>query len=367
MSDMISVFGSDMGPKELHQVSRCLENQWIGMGENVRLFENKFKERNNLSSFAMVDSGSNALFMAITLLNLPKNSEIIVPSFTWVACAQAVIMAGHKPVFCDVDSITMNVTRKHIEQVITKKTGAIMIVHYAGLPVDMNEIMALGLPIIEDAAHAVDSKYNGISCGNIADIGIYSFDSVKNLAVGEGGGIAIKNPELIERAKSLRYCGIGKSSFAQSKTKDRWWEYDIVEPFIKMVPTDITAGIGLAQLERLDKLQERRKLIWDYYNDNLKGVIGPQNAKSSDKHSYFTYTIKVKNRDELAKYLLSEGIYTTLRYHPLHMNEIYKQTDVSLPNCEILNSYCLSIPLHPRLSTLDVEKVVEKVNRFVNR
>ena len=364
---MISVFGSDMGPKEIYNVTKCLESQWLSLGSNVQSFETKFKEKFNLTSFAMVDNGSNALFMAISLLNLPKNSEIIVPSFTWLACAQAVIMAGHTPVFCDVDPITMNVTREYIEPKLTKKTAAIMVVHYAGLPVEMDEIMELDLPIIEDAAHAVHSHYNGVTCGNIADIGIYSFDSVKNLAVGEGGGIAANNPKLIEQAKTMRYCGIGQSSFAQSKTKDRWWEYDIKQPFIKMIPTDISASIGLAQLDRIEELQDRRKRIWEYYKDNLKGVISPADATPWDRHSYFTYTIKVKNRDELAKYLLSENIYTTLRYHPLHLNEIYKQTHISLPNCEQLNRCALSIPLHPRLSTSDVEKIVEKVNRFVNR
>jgi dTDP-4-amino-4,6-dideoxygalactose transaminase len=368
MSDkIISVFGSDMGPKEIYNVTKCLQSQWLSIGQNVQEFEEKFKEKFNLNSFAMVDNGSNALFLAITLLNLPKNSEIIVPSFTWLACAQAVIMAGHIPVFCDVDVITMNVTRELIEKKINKNTAAIMVVHYAGLPVEMNEIMELNLPIIEDAAHAVYSQYNGITCGNIADIGIFSFDSVKNLAVGEGGGVCANNAKLIDQAKSMRYCGIGQSSFAQSKTKDRWWEYDIKQPFIKMIPTDISASIGLAQLDRIEELQDRRKHIWDFYKENLKGVINPVDAKLTDRHSYFTYTIKVENRDELAKYLLSQNIYTTLRYHPLHLNEIYKQTHISLPNCEYLNNCALSIPLHPRLTISDVEKIVEKVNTFVNR
>lgn len=361
---MISVFGSDMGQKEIYNVTKCLESQWLSIGNNVKLFENNFKEKYNLNSFAMVDSGSNALFMAVTLLNLPKNSEIIIPSFTWLACAQAVIMAGHKPVFCDVDLVTMNITREHIEKKLTKKTAAIMVVHYAGLPVEMQEIMELGFPIIEDAAHAVHSKYNGISCGNIADIGIYSFDSVKNLAVGEGGGICAKNPELIDRAKTMRYCGIGETSFAQSSKKDRWWEYNITEPFIKMIPTDISASIGLAQLERIEELQQRRKDIWDYYQANLKNVIHPVDATYPNTHSYFTYSIRVKDRDKLAKYLLSEGIYTTLRFHPLHLNPIYKQTGVKLENCEALNTDTLSIPLHPRLTEYEVQKVVDKINKF---
>lgn len=362
---MISVFGSDIGAKEISNVTKCLESQWLSIGNNVRQFESEFKEKYNLNSFVMVDSGSNALFMAITLLDLPKNSEIIVPSFTWLACAQAVIMAGHKPVFCDVDLTTMNITREHAEKKITKNTAAIMVVHYAGFPVEMSELMELGLPIIEDAAHAVHSKYNGISCGNIADIGIFSFDSVKNLAVGEGGGVCAKNPELIDRAKKMRYCGIGETSFSQSSKKDRWWEYNITEPFIKMIPTDISASIGLAQLERIEELQKRRKDIWDYYQQNLKNLINPVDVSGDNRHSYFTYSIRTKNRDKLAKYLLSEGIYTTLRFHPLHLNSIYNQTDVKLKNCETLNEDTLSIPLHPRLSDNEVQKVVDKINLFL--
>ena len=144
-----------------------------------------------------------------------------------------------------------------------KKTSAIMVVHYAGLPVDMKPILELGFPVIEDAAHAIDSTYNGLPCGTIGDVGIFSFDAVKNLTVGEGGGITTKDPIKIERAKVMRYCGIGKSGFDSavnnSNTKSRWWEYNIREPFIKMLPTNLAANIGLAQLNRIDTLQARRK------------------------------------------------------------------------------------------------------------
>lgn len=361
---MISVFGSDIGPKEISNVTKCLESQWLSLGEKVSEFELKFKDTYNLSSFAMVDSGSNALFMAIKLLDLPKCSEIIVPSFTWIACANAVVMAGHKPIFCDVDLTTMNVTREHIENKITNKTAAIMVVHYAGLPVNMDDIKKIGLPIIEDAAHAVDSLYKGKSCGNIADIGIYSFDSVKNLAAGEGGGIAASNPLLIERAKKLRYCGVGSSSFSQSSKKERWWEYDMNEPFIKMIPTNISASIALAQLDRINELQQRRKDIWEYYQDSLRNVISPVNANDDDRHSYFTYSIRTKNRDKLARFLLNNNIYTTLRFHPLHLYSAYNQTNLKLTNCEILNEDCLSIPLHPRLTDEQVQKVVDCINSF---
>jgi aminotransferase len=346
-------------------------SQWTGLGKNVELFEKKYSEKYGLRSFAMVDSGSNALLMAIKLLDLPPNSEIILPSYTWVACAQATIMAGHKPIFCDVDISTMNVRREDIEPKITDNTKAVMVVHYAGLAVDMDPILDLGFPIVEDAAHALDSTYKGQPCGAIGDVGIFSFDPVKNLTVGEGGGITTRDPELIDRAKVLRYCGIGKSGFTAAEKNasptDRWWEYNIQEPFIKMLPTDIAGSIGLAQLNRIDDLQSRRKEIWRVYQQELStvpGLITPTEPEPKDRHSYFTYCIRIPRRDQLAHFLLDEQIYTTLRYHPLHLNPLYNQTDVRLPNAEQLNEDALSIPIHPRMTDDDVEKVIWNIKRF---
>lgn len=369
---MISVFGSLVGNEEIEKVAACMRSQWMGFGRDVDIFEKMYSEKFGLGSYAMVDSGSNALFMAVTLLDLPVNSEVIVPSFTWVSCAQAVMLAGHRPVFCDVDLTTMNVRREDIEAKITARTGAIMVVHYAGLPVEMEPILRLGLPVIEDAAHAVDSIHNGQPCGGIGDIGIFSYDAVKNLTVGEGGGITCRDPALIERAKVMRYCGIGKSGFdsamaSASEKKVRWWEYNIREPFIKMLPTNLAANIGIVQLERIDVLQRRRQEIWNFYQSELRGLPGlttPQDERAGDRHSYFTYCIRVSRRDELAHYLLSESVYTTLRYHPLHMNPLYQQTNEHLPNSEQLNEEALSIPIHPRLTDDQVNKVTYLIKKF---
>jgi len=365
---MINVFGSKVGKEEIAHITESINNQWMGMGPKVKIFEKNFGDRLGLNNFLMVDSGSNALYLACKMLDLPKGSEIILPSFTWVSCAQAVLLCGNIPVFCDVDYDTMNVTADTIKSRITEKTGAIMVVHYAGLPVEMNAILELGFPIIEDAAHAVDSYCKNVACGSIGDVGIYSFDSVKNLAAGEAGGITFKNKEDSAKAKVLRYCGIGKSGFeASTHGKKRWWEYDIVSYFIKMNPSDLSAGIGIAQLSKLDEMQNYRKKIWDIYQKefyDFEWVVTPENAKKGDKHSYFTYVIRVDKRDELAHYLFSKGIYTTLRYHPLHMNPIYKQTDVSLINSEKLNETALSIPLHPSLSMEDVDYIVKTIKSF---
>ncbi|BCE00603.1 DegT/DnrJ/EryC1/StrS family aminotransferase [Marinicellulosiphila megalodicopiae] len=365
---MITVFGSHVGEKEIESVADSMSKQWMGMGPKVAKFESNFKKRLGLENFLMVDSGSNALYMAITLLDLPKGTEVIVPTFTWVSCAQAVILAGLKPIFCDVDLVTMNVTKETVQEKITSNTSAIMVVHYAGLPVDLDRIKELGFPIVEDAAHAVDSYYKGQACGGIADVGIYSFDAVKNLAVGEGGGVTIKSNKDAIRAKKLRYCGIGKSGFeASTNGKKRWWEYQIEEAFIKMNPSDIAGAIAVEQLNRLDDLQQIRKDIWNYYQENLaklSQIKTPVEANEGDQHSYFTYCIRAPKRDELAKHLLDNKIYTTLRYHPLHLNPLYSQMDVRLKNSELLNDDALSIPLHPNMTMEDAKKVVSEIVSF---
>lgn len=369
---MISVFGSWITDKEIQNVVDCMNNQWLGYGNKVPEFEKKFMEKFNVNNFIMVDSGSNALFMAVSLLSLPKGSKIALPSFTWISCAQAIILAGHVPVFCDVDINTMNIRRQDVDECMKEHPDikAIMVVHYAGLPVDMDPLLDLGLPVIEDAAHAVCSTYKGRPCGNISNIGIYSFDAVKNLTSGEGGGLCCKDPELLNKAKAMRYCGIGKSGFesaASSSKRERWWEYNIQECFIKMLPTNISAGIALAQLERIDSLQDIRFLVWDYYQEafsELNWIKTPEEENPEDRHSYFTYCIKVPKRDELACFLFDNDVYTTLRYHPLHLNPIYEQTHVRLPNTEQLNEDCISIPLHPRLSHNDVDKIVDLIKRF---
>ena len=371
---MINVFGSKVGTEEIESVSKVMESQWMGFGKKVEEFESLFQESRGVENFLLVDSGSNALYLALTLLDLPKGSEVILPSFTWVSCAQAVLLADLKPIFCDVDLRSHNVTADLIKPHITENTSAIMVVHYAGKPVDMDPIIDLGYPVIEDAAHAVDSYYKGRLCGSIGDVGIFSFDAVKNITTIEGGGIITRRRDLYERAKRLRYCGIGKSGFeaaaSNAKEKNRWWEYNISEPFIKMLPTNVGAAVGVEQLKKIDSLQSHRKKIWDFYQrsfSEIPEIITPIDPESDERHSYFTYVISIKeNRDELAKFLLDNQIYTTLRYHPLHLNPLY-QSDKVLPNSEVLNEISLSIPIHPNLTMEQAEYIVQNILNFYKK
>ena len=364
---MISVLGSHVGREELAEITDCLQRQWLGSGPKTAAFEAEFCRRQGLSNLVVVNSGSNALYLAVTLLGLPPESDVIVPSFTWVSCAHSILLAGHRPVFCDVDLDTQNVTAETIAAVMTPQTRAIMVVHYAGLPVQMGPIADLGVPIIEDAAHAVDSTLGGRPCGSLGEIGVYSFDAVKNLAMGEGGAITTRDPALAERARRLRYCGIARSGFdAAQGSSTRWWEHEITAVFPKMLASDLNAAVGLAQLRKLDALQAARQRTWDIYQEqfaDLDWLRRPVNASPGDRHSYFTYVIRIPHRDRSAKALYQQGIYTTLRYHPLHLNAIFN-TDVHLANTERLNRDALSLPLHPRLSDADVEKVVTAVRNL---
>lgn len=366
---MINVFGSCVGEEELAEIKSCFDNQWLGIGKKTEIFEKMMADKLGVDDFTAVDSGSNALYMAVNLLDLKAGSEIILPSVTWVSCANAVVLCGLKPIFCDVDYDTINATPETISEAITDKTEAVMIVHYAGLPV----LTGFDLPIIADCAHAVDtyiewSKGEWKHIANYADVSIFSFDSIKNIACGELGGICSSNPEYQDKPKKMRYCGLIKSGLQASTEKKRWWEYELTKSFPKMLPNDLTCSIGIAQLNKLDALQRKRKQIWDTYQKEFKDIswiITPPTIPKFIKHSYFTYFIKVLNgkRDGLARYLLNNGIYTTVRYEPLHL---YKQfgKQRKLPIAEKLNEELLNLPLHPNLSDKDLDYIITKIKEF---
>ncbi|MBF0298286.1 MAG: DegT/DnrJ/EryC1/StrS family aminotransferase [Oligoflexia bacterium] len=368
---MISLFGSHVGNEELESVKNSFDNQWLGIGNKCTEFEKQISDKIN-SNFVFLNSGSNSLIMALRLLNLPEGSEVILPSFTWIACANAVLLNKLVPRFCDVEKNSCNMRPQDVAAKITKKTSAIMVVHYAGKPVDMDGMKQFGLPIVEDAAHSIDSFYKGKHLGTIGEVGIFSFDAVKNITTGEGGGIISNNQEHINLAKKLRYCGISKSGFQSSSDKNRWWEYEITDSFPKMLNTDIAASIGLVQLKKLPSFQEHRRKLWKIYSDILQKeewannwLLIPPGEDKDEQHSFFTYCLKLRfgHRDNLARFLFNNGVYSSLRFHPLHMNPIYRSED-KLENSEWLNEVGLNIPLHHRLTEEDVYKIIDLLKDF---
>ena len=368
---MISLSGSSVGLEELEAIRVCFERQWLGAGQETERFEKTMAERLGVSDFLFLNSASNGLQMAFHILDLPKYSEVIIPSYAWISCANAIILNNLTPVFCDVDYCTGNVTAEHIREKRTQKTSALLIIHYAGKPVDMDALSELGLPIVEDAAHAVDSTYKGFPCGIMGEVGIFSFDPTKNLTTGEGGGLVVKEENLMRMARRLRSCGIEKSGI--DSDKERWWEYDVYGFFPKMLNTDVAAAMGLVQLKKLQDLQARRKALWEQYTRvftteawAIDWIEPPPGPEAYERHSYFTYQIKLKygSRDLLAKFLRERGIYTNLRYHPLHLNPAYGSRD-RLVNCERLNATALNLPLHPRLREEEVDYVLDTLKAFL--
>jgi dTDP-4-amino-4,6-dideoxygalactose transaminase len=355
---MINVFGSCVGEEELKEIRSSLDAQWLGMGPKVDRFEKLFSEKLG-QKFILLDNCSNGLYLAVQLLGLPEGSEVVLPANTWVSCATAVVLNGFVPVFADCDYETLNVTRETVADVLTSKTKAIMVVHYAGYPCDVESLKCFGLPIIEDTAHAADSTIGGKHCGTLGDIGVFSFDSMKNIACGELGGITCKDPELMEKANKSRYCGLSKSGLQASTEKPRWWEYELNGYCIKQLPNDIAASIGLAQLRKLPGLQETRKRIYERYRQEFGGPGGSPGMQ----HSYFTYFLRDTRRDELARYLLESGIYATVRYQPLHLlfKDYYRKP---LPISEDFGECGLNLPLHPNLTDEDVDYIIKKVNEF---
>jgi dTDP-4-amino-4,6-dideoxygalactose transaminase len=361
---MISVFGSDFSQSEISRVVEVIDEQWVGLGPRVERFEGLLAERLGVDDVAVVDSGSSALLLAVRLLDLPPESEVVLPSLTWVACAHAVVLAGCRPVMCDVDLETCNVDERSVEERLSDRTAAVMVVHYAGLPVDMGPILQFDHPVIEDAAHAIDSAVDGVHCGTSGAAGILSFDPVKNLATCDAGAV-IGSPALVRRAKDLRYCGIRRTGFDAAREGARWWEHEIVAAFPRVIPNDVAAALGIAQLERLETLQARRKAIWDAYDDAFAAadwIARPPGVPDDARHSFFTYLIRVPagSRDGLARHLFDSGVYTTLRYYPLHMTDFYR-TPYGLPNTERIAAEGLNLPLHPRLTESDVQRVIDLV------
>ena len=370
---MINVFGSYTGQEEIDELSSSMNSQWMGIGPKVEKFEKLMADKTGLD-FVAVDNCSNALYMACEILNLKRGSEVIVPAITWISCANAVLKAGCRPVFADCDYNTINVTDETLDAVTTRLTRAKMVVHYAGYPADITNT---NVPVIGDCAHAADTymalggvgkKYH---IANYSDIAVFSFNEVKNIATPGMGGVAALNTDYSQKAKAMRYCGILKSGFQAASDRKRWWEYEIKAPFIKMLPNDICASIAIAQFKKLETMQQIRKAIYSTYQAGFKDeewFLTPPEIPDYIQHGYFTYYLRILNgkRDELAYYLKEKGIYTTVRYQPLHLIKTYGSKQ-KLPVSELLNEQLINLPLHPGLSANDVCKVIGAVKDFGNK
>ena len=372
---MINVFQPSLGNEELKKIEEVFASNWLGKGKLVNEFENKFAghlgtEWKNIKSTNCCTEG---LFSSMKILDVKEDEEVIMPTISFVGAANAVCANKSKLVFCDVDKRTLNVTAKDIEKKITNKTKAILLLHYGGVPCDMDEIMEMAecykIPVIEDSACSVASKYKGKSCGTMGDIGIWSFDAMKILVCGDGGALYIKDEEKADYAEKLLYFGLESKTGYSNTVDSKWWEFEISQFGHRSIMNDVTAAMALVQLERLDGFIQRRKEIHQMYNAGLADLDWldlPLAIKEDCESSYYFYHIQVEKgkRDLLASYLREKGIYTTFRYYPLHWVSLYGHKSEVFENAEYAANNTLCIPIHQSLKNEEVVYIIEQIRAF---
>ncbi len=371
---MINIYQPSVGKEELDAIKKVFDSNWLGRGKLTDEFIKNFSSKlnSNFENFKTICSCTEGLFQSINLLNISKGDEVILPSVSFIGAANAILDKGAIPVFCDVDVRTLNVRVEDIEEKITNKTKAIIILHYAGVPCDMDSILDLckkyNLKLIEDNANSPFSTYNDKPTGTIGDIGLWSFDAMKILVMGDGGMVYCKDVNLVNKLEYETYLGLKSESGYSNSIDKKWWEFDIELPGRRVIINDITAAIGLEQLKKIDNFISRRQEIHTLYDDRLKSidwVNGPKEIPIHKKSSYYMYHIQVdkSKRDNLAKYLKDKGVYTTFRYYPLHKVN-YFENGLVLKNTEDIMDRTLCLPLHQSLTDDEVNYICDQIYNF---
>ena len=357
---MIKLFDPSINSKEKKAIVKVLEGKFWASGSGsglVSKFENEFKKYIKSDACIGVNSGTAALNLALSLFDV-KNKEIILPSMSFVSTAHCIIENKGIPVFVDIKPETLCIDPKEIESAITKKTAAIIPVHFSGMPCDMNEILKISkqhkLEVIEDAAHSVGTNFNNQKIGKHGTAVCFSFHPVKNLAMPTGGLISI-NHKNYKKFKQLlfsrRWCGITDRKGADYDVKELGWNYYMNE---------FSAVIGLTQLKKLEKLNKIRRSIAKKYHCK----IHLKNKMPYDNNcSYHLYWILVNNRKKFREKLSEIGIETGTHYKPIHLLKMYKKS-ISLPITERVGKQIVTIPIHPNLKNYEIGKIIDSVNKF---
>ena len=368
---LIRVFKPSYDNQELDAVKEVLNSGWTGSGPKAKEFERAFASYCNADFCIGLNSCTSALDIALTLHGISEGDEVIIPAITFVSAAHRVLAHGAIPIFADVEKDTLNISIENVEKKLSSKTKAVIPVHFAGLPVKMDELVNLlgNIPIIEDCAHAVSSKYKGQHVGTIGATGCFSFHAVKNLAMGEGGALTVKTEQMAERARKLRWFGINQDTWHRSEKGISYkWEYSIDEIGMKAQMDDIHAAIGLVQLKKVDKANQRRQKIVNMYREGLKNIreieVAPEPNPEfeSSNHLFF---IKAEHRDGLNHHLAENQICTGLHYKPLHLYDCYG-SQPALPVAEQVFQKILTLPLFPDLDDENVFYIIDKIRSFYN-
>ncbi|MCL4119507.1 UNVERIFIED_CONTAM: hypothetical protein GTU68_014411, partial [Idotea baltica] len=346
-----------------------------GDGAFTKKCQTFFEQRYGFSKTLLTTSCTDALEMCALLLDIKSGDEIIIPSFTFVSCANAFVLRGAKIIFADSEHNNPNIDTTALENLITPKTKAILVVHYAGFACKMNEIISLtkkhNLFLIEDVAHGIDNTYNNQPLGSFGDLATYSFHETKNVTSGEGGMLVINNKKLHKRAEIIREKGTNRSAFFRGEIDKYNW-IDIGSSFL---PADINAAFLYAQLEQLDNIQKRRIEIWNRYYDALKPLTNNMLATlptvntytKVNGHIFYLVCKNLEERTKLIKHLLANKVSAVFHYQPLHLSPYYTENNTHiphLPNAEKFANCLLRFPLHLHLTNKQIDYVASVITSF---
>lgn len=352
--EQIRLAASPISDPEIEAAVRVLRGGQLAQGPEVAAFEAEFAAlMGGTTEAAAVSSGTSALHLCLLGLGIGRGAEVIVPSFTFGATAHAVVAAGAVPVFADIDPSTLCIDPSHAASLITERTSAIIAVHLFGRPADMTALRELatrcGLALVEDAAQAVGAALGGRSAGTLGDAAAFSFYPTKNVCAIEGGMVTTADPMLADKVRVLRNQGMRAR-----------YQYEV--PGFNARMTDVSAAVGRVQLAALRGKTVARQQNAAWLSTHLRGVLVPGQA-SDVEQVFHQYVIRSDHRDRLAARLAAAGIDTAIHYPvPVHRSDAYGSA-AELPHSDAAAGQVLSLPVHPQLSTLDLERIAEVVNR----
>ncbi len=369
---MIRLSKSVIGAEEKQAVVDVLDKEYLGMGQEVGLFEKKLSKLFS-REVVCVSSGTAAIQLAIEACNIGLGHEILVPSMTYVATFQAITATGAKPIACDIEEETCLIDLDDAASKINQNTKAIIPVYYTGGVGNWQKLYDFAkknkIRVIEDAAHAFGTKYNNQLIGSIGDIICFSFDGIKNITSGEGGCIVSSDQNVIERVKSARLLGVEKDS-DNRYNNSRSWNFDVLNQGWRYHMSNIMAAIGLEQLKKMNSFAKRRKTIAIKY-DNLFSLNKNISTIERDYVNVVPhiYVIRIKNlinRDSLREAMLNKGIEIGIHYNPNHFLTFFKTIEnKKLPVTERIYKEIISLPIHPDIDDADVEYVVSTLNQLL--
>ena len=352
-----------IGEEEIAAVAETLRSGWLTTGPRAAELERRFAEYVQAKHVLAVASGTAALHLSLLAVGVEPGDEVITTPITWPATANVIVHAGATPVFSDVLDSDLNIDPEHVAELITERTKAIMPVDLAGQPCDLDPLLAHGIPVVEDAAHAAESAYRGRKIGSIAQATCFSLYATKNIAAGEGGLISTNDGAVAEAIENLRLMRRGDGSL-----------YDIVVPGYKANLSDVLAAIALCQLEKVEEHRTIRKRQFDLYDEAVAELDGiePLARDPRDTHAYHLYVVRIEaeraggTRDEYQRLLAEENIATSIHFLPVHRLTAYRELfpdQAPLPVAERAGDEVLSLPLSPAHSDDDIRDVIAALRR----